>query len=260
MSHLAALLRTPFDLSVFPIVARQRLRRTLALLTLLVLVATAVTTTAWTLELRQLVRRLEPHLDELPTIVIERGQARADVEQPWSRTLGRDDAGHEVVVIIDTTGRRTDFGPRELGVFLQRTRVLVKSDEDQLRAFSLERVPDLTIGPEIARAFIRHWMRRVPLYLAIALMAWYGFVKIMQALLLVLPALLGSSRRPLGFGALFSIGVYALVPSLWLAAVRPLLPFSIPLPFALSIALAVVYAVLGGQRAAATPPSGDATP
>ena len=45
-------------------------RRAMAHLFLLILVATCATTVSWTLGLRDLVRRLDPHLDKLPTITI----------------------------------------------------------------------------------------------------------------------------------------------------------------------------------------------
>ena len=104
MSHLEALSRVSFDLGVFGKVARQRLRRTFVYLLLLVVLATTTTTIAWMMHLREAVRWLEPHLDEIPTITIRNGEASADVEQPWVKRLGKDDSGLEVVAIIDTTG------------------------------------------------------------------------------------------------------------------------------------------------------------
>jgi hypothetical protein len=257
MSHLAALLRAPLDLGVFAHAARQRLRRTLGFLALLVLLSTVATTTAATLRLRELVRRLEPHLDALPTIVIEKGEARADVEQPWTLHLFRDDAGHEFVLIIDTTGRRQDFAPRERGLFLQRTQLLARVDDEAARAFSLRHVPDVTIGPEIAHRFVAHWMRRIPFYLGLAFLVWFSVVKLIQALLLSLAALIGGGRA-LRFGALFSIGVYALGPALLVKLLVLFAPFHVPFGLLLALPVAIAYAMLGGRRAAASLP-GDPT-
>src|SRR5262245_33276427 len=100
MSHLEALAKVSFDLDVFTRAARQRMRRTFGYLLLLVLLSTVATTTWLTLGLRDLVRRLEPFLDQIPTITIRDGEVSADVEQPWIKRLGRDDAGHEIVAII----------------------------------------------------------------------------------------------------------------------------------------------------------------
>jgi hypothetical protein len=254
MSHLEALSRIPFDLGLFARAARQRMRRTLGYLFILVVLSTAATTTSLTLKLRDLVKRLEPHLDQIPTITIRNGQASADVEQPWVKRLGSDDNGHEIVLIIDTTGERDDFAAREVGIFLKRTELLVKSD-DQRRIISLDRFPDTTIGPDVVRDFIKRTMRRLPFYIAAVLFAYYLFVKFTQALLLVLAALIGASRkRALGFGALFSVAVYALTPAVLLDCSLPFVKWHLPMFWLIYMAIAVAYAILGGQRAAAEPP------
>lgn len=254
MSHLESLSRLSFDLSLFGRVARQRVRRTLAYLCILVALSTAATTVSWTRTLRDLVKKLEPHLDQLPTIRIRDGQASADVEQPWVKQIGTDEAGRRVVLIIDTTGRRTGFAADEIGLFLQRTQLLVKTPDEE-RALNLRRVPDTTIGPELVKREIARLMRRVPFYLAAALAAYFLFVKTVQALLLVLPALAGASRRrTLGFGALFSVAVYALTPAVLLDCALPFVKLRLPMFWLIYAAIAVAYAVLGGQRAAAEPP------
>jgi hypothetical protein len=86
------------------------------------------------------------------------------------------------------------------------------------------------------------------------LFAWFVLAKTSQALLLVLAAVVGAARRPLGFGALFTVAVYALTPAVLLDCALPFLPVRVPLFFAVYGALAIAYAVLGGQRAAAEPP------
>src|SRR4051812_42659892 len=141
MSHLVALSRVSFDLGVFAKVARQRLRRTFVYLLLLVVLSTGATTVSAMMHLREAVRWLEPHLDEIPTIEIRNGEASADVEQPWVKHLGKDDDGSDVVAIIDTTGTRQDFAPNEIGVFLKKREVVVKQ-KDQTRVVPLSKFPD----------------------------------------------------------------------------------------------------------------------
>jgi len=253
MSHLEALSRVSFDLGVFAKVARQRLRRTFVYLVLLVAISTAATTVTWMMRLREAVRWLEPHLDEIPTITIRNGQASADVEQPWVKRLGRDDDGHDVVAIIDTTGERHGFAPNEVGVFLKRKELLVKQGNDELRVVSLSRVPDTTIGPDIVRGWIATAMRRAPFYLGAFLGVWYLFAKSMQALLLVLAALAGA--RALRFGQLFTVAVYALTPAVILDSALPFTRLHLPAFWLVYAALGVVYAILGARRADAPPPS-----
>jgi hypothetical protein len=262
MSHLRNLVLTPFDLGTFARVARQPVRRTLAHLFLLILVATIASTVSLTLGLRELVRRIEPHLDKLPTITIRDGVASADVPQPWVQKLGTDDDKHDIVLIIDTTHEspdRRELAPNEIGLALHRTTLTLVTPGEPPRVFALDKIPDTTLGPDVARRFIDHWMRRIPYYIALALLAWYIFAKVTQATILVLFALIGSSKRRLGFGALFSVGVYALTPAILFASIAALLPFQVPMTFMIYSGLAIAYAILGGQRAAAEPPS-DAAP
>lgn len=257
MSHLEALSRVSFDLGVFARVARQKLRRTLGYLVLLVALSTVATTASVMLKLRDAVRWLEPHLDEIPTITIRDGRASADVEQPWVKRLGSDDKGHDVVAIIDTTGARSDFAPNEVGVFLKRTVVAIKTD-GETRVVKLDRVPDTTIGPDVVRGWIKLAMRRAPIYLGAFFVVFYLFAKSMQALLLVLAALAGA-RASLRFGQLFTVAVYALTPAVLLDCALPFLPVHLPMFLLVYSALAIAYAVLGAQRASATPPTDSAS-
>lgn len=257
MSHLEALSRVSFDLGVFANVARQKLRRTFVYLLLLVLLSVASATTVWMLRLRDAVRWLEPHLDEIPTITIRNGQASADVEQPWVKRLGTDDHGHDVVAIIDTTGARQDFLPNEVGVFLKRREVVVKQASDELRVIPLSRFPDTTVGPDIVRGWIATAMRRAPFYLGAFLGIWYLFAKTMQALLLVLAALIGA--RAMRFGQLFTVAVYALTPAVLLDSALPFTKLHLPAFWLVYGAIGVAYAILGARRADAPPPDTTAS-
>jgi hypothetical protein len=251
MSHLEALSRVSFDLGVFAKVARQRLRRTFAYLLLLVVLATTTTTIAWMMHLREAVRWLEPHLDEIPTITIRNGEATADVEQPWVKRLGKDDSGLEVVAIIDTTGTRQDFAPNEMGLFLKKTELVVKQ-VDQTRVVPLSRFPDTTVGPDVVRGWIKTAMRRAPFYIGGFLAAWFLFAKSMQALLLVLAALIGA--RSMRMGQLFTVGVYALTPAVLIDCALSFLPVHVPAFWLVYIAIGVTYAIAGARRADAPPP------
>lgn len=252
MSHLVSLARSPFDLGVFARAAQQRLWRTLGHLMLLVAIASGVTTWQAMRATRDVVRKIEPELAKLPKITIRDGKASADVPQPWVYRFGNDDHGRQIVFVIDTKGRGRGLRDDELGLLLERTQVTLKWDDEE-NTFSLDKVPDMTIGPDTARAFIAHWMRRLPFYFAALFVAIFLFTKITQALLLVLAALAGSARRPLRFGQLFSIGVYALGPAVLLDVAAAFVP--VPFTIVLYCAVAIVYAVLGARRASAPPPA-----
>ena len=252
MSHLEALSRVSFDLGIFAKVARQRLRRTFVYLFLLVALSTTATTVVWMMRLREAVRWLEPHLDEIPTITIRNGRASADVEQPWVKRLGTDDQGHEVVAIIDTTGARQDFLPNEIGLFLKQRELVVKQASEETRIVPLSRFPDTTIGPDIVRGWIQTALRRAPFYIGALLGIWFLFAKTMQALLLVLAALAGA--RTMRFGQLFTVAVYALTPAVILDSALPLTKLHLPAFWLVYTALAVVYAILGARSADTPPP------
>jgi len=218
-----------------------------------VALSTAAGTVSVMLKLKRAVRWLEPHLDEIPTITIRNGQASADVEQPWVKRLGSDDQRHEVVAIIDTTGARQSFGPNEVGVFLKRRDLVVKQASEELRVIPLSRFPDTTVGPDIVRGWIKTAMRRAPFYLGAFLGIWYLFAKTMQALLLVLAALIGA--RAMRFGHLFTVAVYALTPAVILDSALPFVKLHVPMFWALYWALGITYAILGAKRADAPPPA-----
>src|SRR4051812_42529994 len=127
-SHLANLGRATYDFGLYPEVQRQRLRRTFAHLVLLVLLSTVAATGMVALAVRGMVGRVLPEVDKLPTITIKDGQASANVPQPWVKNLGPDeDTGKDVVLIIDTTGTLTGFTENQIGLFLARTQLLVKT-------------------------------------------------------------------------------------------------------------------------------------
>src|SRR3954468_18506931 len=108
MGHLHAFVTTPFDRGVFTEVHRQRMRRTIAYVLFLVLLSTGTVTWLVAAQVGRAVNRVLPEVDKIPTITIRNGEASASVEQPWVRRIG-EDKGHQVVLIIDTTGTLDGF-------------------------------------------------------------------------------------------------------------------------------------------------------
>ncbi len=250
-SHLANFGRATYDLGLYPEVQRQRLRRTFAHLVLLVLLSTVAATVLVALAVRGLVGRVLPEVDKLPTITIKDGQASANVPQPWVKKLGPDEqSGKEVVLIIDTTGTLTGFGEDQVGLFLARRELLVKTNDRPEQSIALSRFGDRVIGPQLIRKWVLRLQWLAPLGFAAAAFVYYWLVKGLQALLLVLVGMLAASgrRRPLGFGALFSIGVYALTPAVLADCVLFFLPLAVPYWWALYLAIAIVYTVLAVRR------------
>jgi hypothetical protein len=255
MGHLAALYRVCFDLSVFKNAVAQRPRRTFAFLVILTLLSSLAGTFAVMRLMRGLARRLDPYIDQLPTVTIKNGKASADVPQPWVKRIDSDDEGHAVVLIIDTTGQRTDFAPDEIGLFLQRDQLLFKFD-DQRREIPLSSLPDTVVGPKTVRGQIARILKRAPPWIAAALCLYFLAAKAFQALLLVLAGLMGTpgGRRPLGFGALFTVGVYALAPPVLLDCVVRIFGVKAPFFWLVYVAIAIAYAILGARAASSDEP------
>jgi hypothetical protein len=107
------------------------------------------------------------------------------------------------------------------------------------------------------RGWIKQAMVRAPFYIGAFLLAWYLFAKSMQALLLVLAALIGA--RAMRFGQLFTVAVYALTPAVLLDCALTFLPVHVPAFWLIYVAVGITYAILGARRADATPPSPPAT-
>jgi hypothetical protein len=256
MSHIQALARVWFDLSVFKRAVAQRGGRTFAFLMILVLLSTLASTIALVLSLRDLARRLDPFLDQIPTVTIKDGKASADVPQPWVKQIDREN-GRPWVLIIDTTGQRTDFEPEELGLFLQRDQLIVK-DANKRQELPLAQVPDMVVGPKTLRAWIAKILRLAPFYLGGFLLVYFFVAKLFQALVLVLAALAGASgrKRQLDFGALFTVAAYGLAPAVLLDCVDDFLPFHVPHFWLVYLAVAATYTVLGARAASDEP---DAT-
>jgi hypothetical protein len=260
-SHLSNLFRATFDLGVFADVARQRTRRTLVYLLILVLLSTAAATLAITLALRKLAREIEPHLDKIPTVTIRNGRASANVEQPWVQVLERE-GDLDVVLIIDTTGTLDDFEKHQMGFFLKERQLLMKDKEQRTRSFDLAHVDDVVIGPDIVRGWIKKALYYAPFIVGVVAFVWYLFVKSLQALLLVLVGLIAASgrRRPLGFGQLFTISTYALTTGVLIDCALAFLPINIPFFTLIYLSLAAIYTALGTRRVPDEPLTPTATP
>jgi hypothetical protein len=224
------------------------LRRAIGLLALLVLLATGAAAIPFTRFAWRVIDSLERIAAEWPTVRVRRGEASADVPQPWVRSLGRDQQGRELVVIIDTTGTTGDFGAKQSGLLLKR-RELVARATGPSRALSLARFPDGELGPKRLRDWLARGRWLVPLAFAALAFVWFAFAKGTLATLLVLIALAASGRRrrPLRFGELFACGVKGLAPAVLLEAVLRFLPIGLWawLPY---FALAIVATAIVARR------------
>lgn len=221
-------------------------RRAIGVLALEVLVATGAAAIPFTRFAWRVIDRLERIAAEWPTVRVRRGEASADVPQPWVRSLGRDERGRELVVIIDTTGATDDLGAKQSGLLLKR-RELVARASGPSRAVSLALFPDGDLGPKRLRDWLSRGRWLAPLAFAALAFVWFAFAKGTLATLLVLIALAATARRrrPLRFGELFACGVRGLAPAVLVEAALRFWPIGLWawLPyFAIAIAATAIVA------------------
>jgi len=251
MGHLHAFVTTPFDRGVFTEVHRQRTRRTLAYLLFLAALSTAVMTWLVAARVGQVVRRLLPEVDKIPSITFKNGEASSSVEQPWLRRIGEQN-GKSVVLIIDTTSTLDGFRDDQCGAFLMKRDLLVRGCEAESheRSISLRRVPDGTVGPQRLREWLIKARWLIPLVFAALALVWFVLLKLLQALLLTSIASLAtrSRKRPLTFGELYAVGAYALGPAVLFDALSWALPIHFPISLLLYSSIAIGYTVVGARR------------
>src|SRR5262249_16953723 len=106
MAFTHDVIRSLHDPGLYREAAGRSLPRSLLPLGRLALLTALALTTAATLWLSSLwSEHVAPVLDALPTITIRNGVATVEGPQPWVRRVVRDQAGHDWVIVLDTTGR-----------------------------------------------------------------------------------------------------------------------------------------------------------
>lgn len=260
MAFADEILGSLYDPRVYRAAARRgRLRSTLQLARVALLSAVCFTTAA-TLFIASLWKeRVAPVLDAIPTITIKNGVATVEGPQPWARRVIRDAAGHDWVIVLDTTGRTTELGAAERGVLLTRTEVRLKSTASRVDAMSLSRVGDVKLGPKALRRALLARLMLVPPALLAASLLWHLLAKGLQALLLASWMGRRTLRRrssddapaavtELSFAARLGIASHALVAPVLLECATWWVPVPTVLAWPAYLALAGFYAAAGQRQ------------
>lgn len=232
-------------------------RSLLHLLRLALLAGLAVTIAA-TLWLSTLwSERLAPVLDAIPTIIIRGGVARVEGPQPWERRVLRDRAGHDWVVLLDTSGQRR-LGEQQRGLLLARTELLVKVGAGRPQALPLSRVRDVKLGPHALRRAILWRLMLAPPALLVLSLGWFALARLGQALLLA--RWLGSGGAAPAYHARVAVAAQALTAATWMDCAAWLLPLPSVLSWPAWLGLALIYARAGQRQLQATPVAPPAAP
>lgn len=248
MGHFRAMIRTLFDLSVYREVAEQRTRRTVGYFALVVLIASLIAATAATLAVHKAIdQHVVPELDKLPVVTIKNHKASANVPQPWVKSFKPDDSNLNSMFVIDTTGKTTGFAANEQGLILTRDAVLIKDAQKyREQTFPLHGVGDMVIDAAYVRSWIGPALKICFASVFAGGLFWYTAAKLFQALLLTLVGLIFASgrRRPLSFGTIYSLSIYALTPAILLDLGQMFVGFHIPALWAIYMLIGAVYTAL----------------
>jgi hypothetical protein len=224
LNQLRAIARACYDWSLYDEVTRQRARRTVGYFTLLVVIAGLIVAATVTVQLRSFVRNeFIPELGKLPVVTIRDHQASANVPQPWEKSFADPNTGLKTIVVIDTTGQKRDFALDEQGFIVTRTQLLMKNPQNPfLQPLNFTDVDDVVIDATLLERWIGLGLKIVAASCAVVLPIYYTAAKLIHALILSLVGLIAASRRrkPLRFGQLFTIAIYALTPAIALDIVR----------------------------------------
>lgn len=250
--HFESMVRSFHDLSLYGEVATQRSRRTVGYVAIIVALASLVAATAYTFKARALINKeLIPEIDRLPVITIKDHIASVNVPQPWVRSFEDPSTHLKSILVIDTTGKVTDFKFDEQGVILTRTQLKLKNPQNPyLKPLELRDVNDITIDPPLVKGFIPTALGILFGAIAVGGVFWYTSAKLFQALLLAVVGLLFASgrRRPLGFGQLYTVSLYALTPAIALDLLLICTGVSLPWFWLIYMLLGATFTALGVRK------------
>lgn len=200
--------RSAYSAHAYREVATDRVGSLIGYLAVLIGIATVFMTITTHLRTNRMLDELTPWLKEsVPELRITDGTLSSPVTQPY--VWEHEDFGF----VLDTTGATTELDPiYERGVLLTSTELLYRQSVGQTRRYDLSDVPDLVLNDatwDRWLASVRSWLWIV---VGVATLLWLWLAKLIQALLWALIGLLAASltKRPLRYGALFNLAIYAM--------------------------------------------------
>jgi hypothetical protein len=251
-SQLKAMARSVFDWSLYDEVTRQRARRTVGYVTLLVILVGLLQSLIVTVQLRGFVRNeLIPELGKLPVVTIKDHVASTNVPEPWVKSFKDPNSGLKTIVAIDTTGQTKGFAFDEQGFIITRTQLLMKNPQNPyLQPLNFSDVDDVVIDATTTERWIGLGLKIVFASCAVMLPIYNAGAKLLSALLLSVIALIPAAKRrqKLRYGQMFTIAIYALTPVTAVDLLRSALGLEIPFFWLLYLAGGAAYVWIGVTR------------
>lgn len=183
---------------------------------------------------------IQPMIMQLPTITIENGQASIDKPEPY---YIKDKDGKDVM-IIDTSGKVTNFENTTAEVLLTKTEGLVKRSSSVPESFSLSKVKNGVYDQQTINRAIKYASFGFIFAFVIFIFLWRWLRGILAVLILAAVGKL-LTHTILPYPTLSRIAAVASTPAIILAIVLELFHFSIPFIVLAYIALTVFYFFYG---------------
>ncbi len=191
---------------------------------------------------------------QIPTIRIIKGEASAEVAQPYR--INDPDSG-TVLALIDTTGKTTSLEGTEARALLTKTELIYKKSDIETRSFSFKDIKDCTLDQQV----ISRWMTAFRKYLAVvsfpfAVIGSFVF-RIVQLLIYAAIGLLFAkwckTSRP--YDTLLRLSAMAVTPVIIVSTVLDMASVRVPWHGLLYFIAAMAYLFFGiktvSQQAAA---------
>ena len=186
---------------------------------------------------------------QLPTIVIEKGQVKVAVEQPF-KVFRPDTRG--LFAVIDTTGQITSLRQTDAMLLLTRSKLMARIGPGDSRVFDLGAIETLQLTQSDMAQWLQTSLRWAPFVLYPLTLFFTYCLRTLQVLIyagigMVMASLL---KRAMPFGAAASVAVMAMTPVILIDTLIMLARIHLPLWGIGSFVVAFGYLFFGIRAAA----------
>ena len=166
-------------------------------------------------------------VEQIPEINIVKG--KVSTTKPGLHSI-KDPKTHDPLIIIDTTGKFTSLEDTKAVVLLTKTKIMIKKNKTETRAFSLAKIDSFHIDKNIIYSYLtkfKNWFAVVSYFFVVI----FSFIyRVIQVLIYALIGILFTKmlHTALGYQVLIRLAVISITPVIILSTLFDLL--SIPAP------------------------------
>ena len=183
-------------------------------------------------------------ISQIPPIIIIKGEASADVTQPYK--IIDPDSG-KVLVLIDTIGKTVSREKIESIALLTKTEAIIKKSDVETRIFSLKKIEFFVLDKQK----VSSWLKMFRNYGALVLFLFFVIVsfvfRILQLLIYAVIGLLFTKicKTKHSYQTLLRLSVMAITPVIIISTVVEIAAIKIPLQSLLYFIAAMGYLFFG---------------